>query len=44
MDFREPFTLNDEARDHLSSLGAEIPEYPGLEGQVVRIPLLQPAD
>ncbi len=37
MDFREPFILADETKQQLQVLGAEMPEYPGLEGQVVRI-------
>lgn len=37
MEFRVPFTLPLETQQQLADLGAETPEYPGLEGQVVRI-------
>jgi len=37
MDFREPFTLSSETRLALKAIGAEIPEYPGLQDQIVRI-------
>lgn len=37
MDFRVPFGLSLETRQQLAELGAETPEYPGLEGQVLRI-------
>jgi hypothetical protein len=37
MDFREPLTLSTETLTSLQALGAEMPEYPGFEGQVFRI-------